>query len=226
MKSKLKTDGEISRLAWHIYQDATPSVRLLAAGRNYICPMQPILEEVPPQATVFDIGCGSGLFLSLLVAQDQCSQIVGCDPNPQALACAKKVATRLLQEQGRSIPTIFLESITPVTWPKTKFSVVTMIDVMHHISPQQQQTFFIEAVEGVAEDGILIYKDMCDSPLWKAAANRLHDLVLARQWINYVPLEQVKQWGKECGLELQKEYFYGRFVYGHEKLIFKKTCTR
>lgn len=218
---KLTTDSEISKLAWYAYQDAPSSIRLLASARTYICPMQPLLREVPPDSSLFDIGCGSGLFLSLLVASGQLTKAVGSDPNSKALNCAKGATERIANEPNISID--FVQSTTPQTWPDGSFSVVSMIDVMHHIPPQQQQAFFEEAVQKVSTGGRLLYKDMCKRPFWKATANRLHDLVLARQWIHYVPISTIKKWGANCGLQLENEMYYSRFVYGHEMLVFKKS---
>jgi 2-polyprenyl-3-methyl-5-hydroxy-6-metoxy-1,4-benzoquinol methylase len=219
--TKFKSDSEIFQLVWQAYRDAPLSVRLLSSSRSYICPVQPLVAEVPIGSTVFDIGCGSGLFLSLLIADSQVEQAIGSDINYRALSCARKAAKRLIDQQGKNIPVDFIHSTTPRTWPRERFSVVSLIDVMHHVPPQQQQSFFQEAVQRVAPGGTLLYKDMCEHPPWKAAANRLHDLLLARQWINYVPLNTIKKWASNSGLELQKEEHYSRLFYGHEKLVFK-----
>ena len=179
---------------------------------------------MPRDATIFDIGCGSGLFLSLLLARGQSIKGIGCEPNRQAIASAQKASKRLLDRVDREqnpMTVDFIESTTPQDWPQDTFSVVSLIDVMHHIPPQQQQAFFEAAVRRVRRGGILLYKDMCKRPFWKAGANRLHDLILARQWIHYVPLTTIKKWAKSYGLELTKEEHYSRFVYGHELLVFK-----
>jgi hypothetical protein len=51
----------------------------------------------------------------------------------------------------------------------------------------------------------------------------MHDLLLARQWIHYVPLSLVKSWAEDAGLALHHEESYARFVYGHELLVFHKA---
>jgi len=148
----LKTDKEISQLAWFAYQDAPMSVRLLSSLRTYICPMQPLITQVPRDATIFDIGCGSGLFLSLLLARGQSIKGIGCEPNRQAIASAQKASKRLLDRVDREqnpMTVDFIESTTPQDWPQDTFSVVSLIDVMHHIPPQQQQAFFEAAVRRV-----------------------------------------------------------------------------
>ncbi|MCP2726905.1 class I SAM-dependent methyltransferase [Limnofasciculus baicalensis] len=218
----LSKDQEISKLAWQVYCDAPMSIRLLASARTYICPMLPLLVEVPDNSTIFDIGCGSGLFLSLLVANSQVRSGIGTDLNIKALNSAK-LATKRLTEKQPEVMVDFQQTGDCKEWPNTSFSVVSMIDVMHHIPPQAQYTVFAAAIERIAPGGRLIYKDMCLKPWWKATANRLHDLLLAREWINYVPIETIKEWGSQSGLKLVNESYYSRYVYGHEKLVFVKN---
>ena len=62
---------------------------------------------------------------------------------------------------------------------------------------------------------------MADRPLWKNLFNRLHDAVLARQFIHYVPLEEIKGWGRQLGFRIHEE-IRSRFAYGHELVVFKR----
>ncbi|PSF37906.1 hypothetical protein C7H19_07970 [Aphanothece hegewaldii CCALA 016] len=219
--SKLLTNQKIAFLAWNLYKDAPITTRLLASARTYICPMQPLLGEVPKHSTVLDIGCGSGLFLFLLIANEQVTKAVGIDANAKMLNSTKLTAHQLAQKR-LGIDINFIEADNPNDWPNNNFSVVSMIDVIHHIPPEKQQAVFEEATQRVCPGGYLLYKDMCKQPFWRATANRLHDLILARQWIHYCPIDKIKQWGSACGLTLEKESYYSKWVYGHEKLVFKK----
>ena len=157
---KQLTDLEIAKLAWYLYCDASISVRLLASARTYICAMQPLLAEVPPQSTVFDIGCGSGLFLSLLGANGQITYAIGSDLNIKALQSAKTAISRLAEKRN-GVTIDFIEAEEPKNWPDTCFSVVSTIDVMHHIPPRQQRATFEAAAQRVGPGGRLLYKDMC-----------------------------------------------------------------
>ena len=50
--------------------------------------------EVPPGATVLDVGCGSGV-LSIVAARLGAGRVVGCDAAPEAVADSRRNAERL-----------------------------------------------------------------------------------------------------------------------------------
>jgi SAM-dependent methyltransferase len=183
--------------------------------------MLPLLNQVPGGSSVLDIGCGSGLFLLLLVANDKVTYAVGCDSNLKALNSAKQAISQLLPKKINT-KISFIRAEVPDDWPNEEFSIVSMIDVMHHVPPPLQQSFFEAATRRLKSGGYLIYKDMCKYPYWKATANRIHDLIIARQLIHYVPIQTIKKWGEFCGLTLEKEVSYSKYFYGHEQILFKK----
>jgi hypothetical protein len=72
---------------------------------------------------------------------------------------------------------------------------------MHHVPSERQADLIAVAAEHLNDGGLLLYKDMASRPLWRGWANRLHDLVLAHEWIHYVELDEVINWAKNGGLE-------------------------
>jgi hypothetical protein len=57
----------------------------------------------------------------------------------------------------------------------------------------------------VKQGGMLLYKDMGRRPLWRAWANRLHDLLMVKEWIHYARLEDVVHWARAAGLALERQ---------------------
>jgi hypothetical protein len=100
-----------------------------------------------------------------------------------------------------------------------------MIDVLHHCPPAIQRTFFEAACDRVRPGGRLIYKDMCRSPLWMAWANRIHDLLKARQWNHYVPINDVEEWGAARGFRVIGSERINMHAYGHELLILERKTV-
>lgn len=191
--------------------------RLLTAYRPIICPFDLLVDAVPTESTVLDIGCGSGLFLFLLSRKRQIKNAVGIDRQESVVDAGRRAIWRT------GLRTIELQVAKSVlNWPGAKWDVVTMIDVMHHVPPGEQRTVFFAACERVKPGGRFVYKDMCRSPRWRAWVNRIHDLVVARQWIHYVPIETIDKWALEAGLRPIEKHRIDMLVYGHEVRVYER----
>ena len=135
-------------------------------------------------------------------------------------------AIRYFAGISRFYPNAWLTTLWPsiagAPWPEGDFDVVAMIDVIHHVSRPEQEAVIRRACRKVRRGGLFLYKDMVERPWWRAAANRLHDLVLARQWIHYVPVKEVERWAEDEGLVLDRSELINRWWYGHELRVFRK----
>jgi len=208
------TDNEIALMAFRAYRDAPPAVRGLQTLRPSICPIEALVRHIPSGSHVLDVGCGAGLFLLAGVSSGRIAGGCGVDINQGALASARAALAQL----GKAGITFQAAS----ELPKGPFDVVSMIDVMHHVPPEAQRDFFADAAARVRPGGLMLYKDMCARPWWKASMNRLHDLVLARQWIHYAPLAEVIGWARGLGFRVARREEYSRFWYGHELLVLRR----
>jgi 2-polyprenyl-3-methyl-5-hydroxy-6-metoxy-1,4-benzoquinol methylase len=189
---------------------------VLTRARPRICPFAEIIAAVPPGNRLLDIGSGVGLLSFLLCRSGRATgRVIGVDVNADAIAIGRAAA--------RATPAMELRAVTsPDEWPPGPFDAVMMIDVLHHVLPQAQRAFFAEAARRVGVGGRLIFKDIDDTPFWQATWNRLHDLVVSRQWIHYVPLERVLTWGQEEGLKVLGIRRINTGPYGHELAIFAR----
>lgn len=199
--------------------DGPVALRLLQHYRPYICPFEELLPHIEPGARVLDIGCGGGLLLGLAAASGRRIQGFGFDSSVQAISVARGLSERL-QGSGSKVEFAYVPACGD--WPSGQFDVVSMVDVMHHVPHDSQRTFFAQAVGKVAPGGKLIYKDMALHPRWCAAANRLHDLIVAREWIHYLPVDRAESWALELGLQRTAAMNIRRFWYAHELRIFQK----
>lgn len=202
-----------AEVAARIYEGIPGS--LLQKWRPAICPFDLLIAQVPPQSTVLDVGCGSGLFLGLLAAAGRIRSGLGFDSSAPAIARADCMRRRL-PEPARLA---FVHRDAAAAWPDGDFDVVCLIDVMHHVQPAQQRPLIETAIAKLRPGGTLVYKDMVRRPAWRAWMNRLHDLLLARQWIHYAPIDQVASWIRGAGLEIVHEPRCSMLWYGHEILV-------
>jgi len=213
-----------SLIAQDVFRDVPPLFRLMQRWRPYICPFELLVSEVPSGSTVLDIGCGAGLFLGLLAMQGRRIHGVGVDSSPQAIRCAQRMSQVVNQrEVGSRLQFQFLSCGQAL--PEGPFDVVAVIDVVHHIPCTDQERFLSSAIDRLAPGGRLVYKDMALGPWWRHAANRVHDLVLARQWIQVAPVAMVRPWAESRGLTCLYSGEANRYCYGHEFAIFEKPRT-
>lgn len=216
MASYRKT--QIVEIARRLYSDGPIVLRTMQRWRPLICPYHILIEQVPVGARVLDVGCGAGLFLGTLAATKRIADGLGFDRSAAAIALAQMMVRRLPRDHGVSF--LCLDATAP--WPNGKFDLVSLIDVMHHVSPRSQRAVFAQASARVAPGKWLLYKDMAKRPLWRSSANRLHDLIVAGQWIHYTALDKVIAWGADEGLSVKTRRDINMLWYRHELVLFQR----
>jgi SAM-dependent methyltransferase len=210
--------SELASLAWSIYKGAPVANRWLMTLRPYISPFDRLIECVPEECSVLDVGCGAGLFLGLLAATGRRFRGVGFDASKDAIRAARAMAGRL-KDLGFEADLQFEQVDVRAPWPEGPFQVVSIIDVMHHVPPPSRQSVLELARASLQPDGLLIYKDIGDRPRWRAIANCLHDLVMTREWVRYTPLQDVKLWAGNLGIEPIDVERINRMWYGHDLML-------
>ena len=211
------TPSKVAKIARTLYVEGPAMARAMQHYRPYISPFELLLPLVPPASRVLDIGCGSGLFLGLLAATGRLSAGLGIDSSRPAIALANRMASGL--PGGSGVRFECRDASAPL--PAEKYDVISLIDVMHHIPPAHQRAVLEQAIERVAPGGRLIYKDMVARPFWRAFANRAHDLLIARQWIHYLPLQDAIACATAKGCTVIENRTVNMLWYGHEIVVFQ-----
>lgn len=211
------TSSHLALLARQWYGEGPVTQRLLQWYRPYICPYEQIIPYIPKQARVLDIGAGCGLFLLLLRKFGRVSAGLGIDVNAGAIAYADRIASLVGATE------LQFRCLTDISeWPTEPVDAVTLIDVLHHVPPAKQRQFLVAASERVASEGTMLIKDIAPTPHWRAACNRVHDLLVARQWVHYLYPREIRAWLEHCGLECIEQATINRLWYGHMMLVFRR----
>lgn len=218
----LPRNRDLKAAARRLYAEASGATRTIQSLRPYICPFTRLLEFIPPGAHVLDIGCGAGLLLALAADSRDLGASVGFDSSGKAIAVAELAAKRLAAE-GKPTPH-FVRLDVRDPWPAGTFDVVAMIDVLHHVPVVAQESAIRQAVAAVPPGGTFLYKDIAPRPRWRAFMNRLHDLVMVREWVHYVFAETVIGWATAGGLTLRVREWIPTLWYGHDLLVFDRPA--
>jgi 2-polyprenyl-3-methyl-5-hydroxy-6-metoxy-1,4-benzoquinol methylase len=212
------TPAVLAHIARKIYIEGPWATRQLQHWRPYVCPFDLVIEEVPEGSFVLDVGCGGGLLLGALASIGRIRGGVGFDFSADGI----RVAEAMLKALPAGCNLRFQHLSALDRWPEGAFSVVTLIDVMHHVAVASQREVFRTAAQALKPGARLIYKDIAPRPRWRAHANTLHDLLLARQWVHYLPMTTILGWAREEGLVLVRSYTANRLWYGHHFAVFDR----
>ena len=217
MQSKFDP-STVALAARELFDGGPLLLRKMQHFRPRICPFHELLPIVPTGSRVMDVGCGSGIFLGLLHYFGFQIQGFGFDASRVAIDCASSMAER---HGGGHLRFAHVRKEDP--WPDGQFDVVSLLDVLHHIPVQHQESAFQAAAARVRPGGVLLYKDMSEAPWYFAAANRMHDLVVAREWIHYVPVRTVEKWAGRMQMELQTAGSSRMLWYQHDLRVFRRA---
>jgi len=215
------TPRMLAATARGLYADGPPLLRLLTRARPYICPFEILLDCVPSGSRVLDVGCGGGLLLALLARHRALRQGTGFDSSVTAVALAE----RMIEHSGLSGVVRITRLDARAPWPQGTWDVVALVDVLHHVPPSAQQGVIENAVQRVAPGGLLLYKDMAMTPAWCRWMNKLHDLVLARQWIHELPVARVDEWVLARNLSVVRSESPRRLWYSHDVRVYQRAAA-
>jgi SAM-dependent methyltransferase len=184
------SNAEVIAVVNELYRTERSLDGLRQRLRPRIAPFHRLLPLVPPDSTVLDIGCGAGLWSGLLAVAGQASFVHGVDTSGAAVEVARRMREHLPEPLRDRL--FFERRDATAGLPESEFDVVSMVDVVHHLPPRHQRPAIAEAWRRVRPGGLFLYKDMASKPWYCAAMNRMHDLVMAREWIHYYPVSGVE----------------------------------
>ena len=212
---------KLARTAAKLFQEARYTTRMMQIGRPYICPFEVLVQHIPDNSSVLDIGCGSGLFLGLLAAEKNLARGLGVDVSRSSIVTARRMAAGLKSE-GCKLSLEFEQGVLQDLYIPDRFDIVCAVDVMHHVPVADRRSLFITAVDKVRPGGMLLYKDISRAPRWRAWANQCHDLIISRQWVQLIAIGDIEQWAMESGLALDHTQYIPMVWYGHDLRIWSR----
>jgi len=189
---------------------------LKVSYRPYICPFSELLEKIPENEKVFDVGCGSGMFLFLVNKFRNPSQLYGIEIDERLIENAKDL---FVGEKSKSTFSVFDGEVIPEQMKD--YNYITLIDVLHHVPLDKQQQFLIEIYNKMSKNSTLILKDInSNNPffIW----NKFHDFVFSGEIGNEPNPTNLVKLLENVGFEIESINYKMMFLYPHFTLICKK----
>lgn len=175
MNEKELSASRLSRILRNKSVDTDFISHLKIAYRPYMCPFDDVLFECGTEKSIFDIGCGSGMFLSLCAELLSPIKLGGVDINDKLISNTRSILS------GYNIP-LDVKRYDGNTIPKEiyDYDVVTIIDVLHHIPKNRQIEFLRNLIKYLRKGTKIIIKDI-DADDKFVYFNKLHDFIISRE---------------------------------------------
>lgn len=192
--------------------------------------VDPLYEDVggllhgnrPP---ILDVGCGIGLLLHALRANDIPSHYTGVDIDAGKIALAR----RTVRPDERSDVQFEVRDLTR-DFPAHRGSVV-LLDVLQYVEPALQHDLLVNSARCLSSDGILIIRSGLDDGSVRASWTRMNDrLGLAVRWMGTSFKAQPKpavlrRWLQEEGLECEFREPRARAAFSNWLIIARRQLS-
>ncbi len=162
--------GRAMGRALALYADEPWRVRLHVRARHWLCPLERIGAYVPPRGRVLDVGCGHGLFASLLALEAPGRAVLGVDPMAGKIGVAQRAA--------RAVPNVRFELGSAADVVESRWDAIAILDVLY-LLPRPAKLALLEQCRAlIAPGGVLLLKTNDQTPRWKYQWARLEERLM------------------------------------------------
>jgi 2-polyprenyl-3-methyl-5-hydroxy-6-metoxy-1,4-benzoquinol methylase len=182
------------------YRPAGRRARTHVAVRWRSAPFAAVAAYLPPAGRVLEVGCGHGLFLAYAAHLDPARQALGVDIDADKIELGAQalagMGQRVRLQVGRS------GAVPPGPW-----DAIVFLDVLYLLPADEQHLLLSRCAAELAPAGVLLVKEMAETPRWKARWNRAQETLAVRVLritaghdLHFVPTSQVCSWLTQAGL--------------------------
>lgn len=216
----MPTDPTIRRLR-HAYEPLWP-VGLHVATRLRTCPIREVVNTLPSEGCLLDIGCGHGIVSLLAALSRPRLRVVGLDLDERKIAAARAASDRL----GTSDRVEFAVGDATATLPAADVSAVVCVDVLYLLgeSAAAEATRTMSSVVGPG--GVVVIKEMGELPRWKARWNQVQEFTALRVFrytlgttVGAIPASQIRSALEHSGLDVEETPLDHHRVHPHRLFV-------
>ena len=187
--------------------------------RPIICPFDRLLKYAENAKSVYDIGCGSGQFLSLVAEFiPSVTQLEGIEIDERLVKNAQAI-----NETFKGKKSLFFKTFDGNSIPESiaDYEIVYLIDVMHHVPKNKQEKFVHEIYQKMSKDSILVFKDINLAHPF-VIFNKLHDLVFSGETGRELSFTRASELLQQAGFHVIESFKQTVYMYPHYFIICKK----
>jgi cyclopropane fatty-acyl-phospholipid synthase-like methyltransferase len=144
------------------------------AVRTLTCPVHPVIDLLPRDATILEVGCGHGLFTLSAALDAPARRLVGIDIDADKILLARDAARRLGVSDRVDL------RASDGSLPAGPFDAVLCVDVLYLLGADPSADLLRDMAAVVRPGGTVVVKEMSDRPAWKARWNHVQEVGATR----------------------------------------------
>ena len=144
-----------------------------------LLPLEDIAERLPKKGLVLDMGCGFGYVANYLNLDSPERVIVANDPAASRIATAQRTVGSRRNIEFHAIDSRDIE--------RSDFDGANVIDVLHHVPYDQQQSLIDDLYRKLKPGGVLVFRETDQRP-----AVRYYVFNCALEWLLYAGQEKTR----------------------------------
>jgi len=208
----MKSNVKYYKILKNIYSGSFISTHqyITTIFRPFYAPISEIIEWVPINAKVLDIGSGTGLLLFLLQDVIGIDKSYGFDINEKSINIAKLVNPyKHIKFKNSNNMNNILKDI----------NIVTMIDVLHHVPQKEKIPFLLNILNQIPRGSQIIIKDLDPLPRWMAIANRITDYFSTNSKVSYISSNEIGQILLKNNFDIKYNRNLAKHVWSHYLIV-------
>lgn len=158
--------------ALSLYRDQPLGVRVHTFLRAWSAPLDVVVDAMPAEGSLLDVGCGHGLVANEAALRNPGRRVLGIDVSEGKILAAQATVGKRSNIDFRRCS---LEALA-----ESGFDAVALIDVLYLVPEAAWTTFLKDCVVRLRPGGTFVLKEIGMEPRWKFERLKLQEFVSTR----------------------------------------------
>ena len=159
--------------AWRSFRGAGPRTRAFLAARLVVLPLRDMAPELRSlHGRVLSLGSGYGIVERWLAELNPRVEVEGVDTDAERVRVATRTSTPRVRIRELDVRGLEEEHA---------YDAALAVDVLHHVPRADHDALAAALARALKPGGVLLVKDIADTPRWQARVNHVHDHVVAHE---------------------------------------------